>query len=122
MKKFVALSLAVIIIAVSLSACGANVKEVDAALQGSWSYSWYASLADTYCVSMYVFEDGYAGYAFVGANEYSYGGTYKIKGNTIVCTWDDGGTDVLKYSFKNGDLTIVDERDGSDPWVYERYE
>lgn len=107
MKKIIA----VILLAASclaLSACS-KTDVADALENGYWESSWYAELADLYCISIFEFEDGKVTHAFDGANSYIKKGEYNIGRGEIQIAWDDGEEEVLKYDYKDGQLVLTDD-------------
>lgn len=101
MKKLVAVLLVVVML-LSLCACGADTGEVNAALQGTWRGVTGA------VTTQYKFGDGKFESSVVAAGISMGGnaGTYEITGSKIMLRFNDGRTDKIPYKFKNGTLTL----------------
>lgn len=108
MKKFLSLFL-VISMLCCLTACGSKNNDVNNALQGKWVAKWTAEGVN---ISRYYSfkNDSYTtgGRALFGELD-TENGTYKINGNKVVLTPDDGSEGKsLDYTYneKSGELTL----------------
>ena len=123
MKKISVLLLAGLM-CLTLCACGGfDAEEIDDALQGRWSYSWYASAIGKQCLSVYEFDDGEVKQVTVrgGVEGDVQEGTYEISEDKIIVTFD-GYDEEFEYTFEDGDITLVRTGDGSVKDEYKRFD
>lgn len=115
MKKVLSIVLA-LVLCLSLCACGVSKEKVEEELQGTWEYTWYASVAGFYCSVIYEFDDGVLNETFIrNGDETSQRGYYIIT-DKVVEIWFDGEDKPnaeLTYTYENGELSLVDYGDGT---------
>ncbi len=123
MKKISVLLLAVLMCFTFCACGGFDAEEIDDALQGRWSYSWYASAIGKQCLSVYEFDDGEVKQVTVrgGVEGDVKEGTYEITKDKIIVTFD-GYEEEFDYTFEDDELELVYRGDGSVENEYKRFE
>ena len=134
MRKIVALVLGICMV-LSLCACGnkgqKEYEKVEAALQGVYSHSWYASFIQKNCYVGYKFDSGVFEYVSNSALLAQGVGVYIIstEDKTITCKYgqyaDDLGRtsiedDVFTYEFNDTGELVLKKIGGSDPYTKEK--
>ncbi len=108
MKRIMSLLL-VVVMCLSLVACGGNDKEISNALQGTWVAKWTAmgkSISRYYTFKGETYTTG--GVAVLGELE-TETGTFEINGSTIKLIPDDGSESNeldFTYNEKTGEITL----------------
>ena len=108
MKRIIPLLL-VVVMCLSLVACGGNDKEISNALQGTWVAKWTAmgqSISRYYTFKGETYTTG--GVAVFGEVE-TKTGTFEINGSTIKLIPDDGSKPNeldFTYNEKTGEITL----------------
>ena len=115
MKKALCLMLA-LVMCLSLCSCGVSKEQVEADLQGTWEYTWYASAVGFNCSVIYTFDDGFLNYTFIRNGEPTLkSGFYTITEDVIEIwfTGEDEPHAKLTYSYEDDKLCLVDYGDGT---------
>ena len=116
MKKVLSLIL-VLVMCLSLCACGTNPAEVKTDLvKGKWSgyLSFTSNFFGVECYGYFDFhEDGTVDYSHMRGDdrwEPANGATYQIRDGEILLTckgWGDDTIERIKYEYKNGELRLT---------------
>lgn len=114
MKKVLCI-LAAALMVFCLVACGDNIpkEEIKKELCGPWGTSFTNALGDE-IYTFYIFsDDDTVQYVYDGLVYSEMTGTYTIEKDVIKCSWKDGkNTSSLKYTFKDGTLTLKADEGG----------